>query len=52
MSIENWYYGRCFPTHGTFAYAYFINRYGEYEEMNESSKENSKDLISYIKRKR
>lgn len=51
MSIENWYYGRCFPIHGTFAYAYFINRHGECQEMSEISKENSKDLVNYIKRK-
>ena len=51
MSIENWYCRRCFLTHGTFAYAYFINQRGECQEMNEISKENSKDLVNDIKRK-
>ena len=50
IGVRNAYYGRCFPTHETLAYAYFINRYGEYQEMSEWPKENSKDLVNYIKR--
>ena len=52
MRYSNDYCFRCFTNFGIFAYGYYIDRYEEYQEMNENSKENSKYLVNDIKRKR
>ena len=43
--------GRGFLSYGFFAYAYYVDCFGECLEMNDYSKSNSKDLVNYIKRR-
>lgn len=44
-------YIRGFSDWGVYAHALFIDRLGDYQEMNEWSEKNSKNLVNYIKRK-
>jgi len=44
-------YIRGFSDWGVYAHTLFIDRWEESQEMNEWSKENSKDLVNHIKRK-